>query len=96
MLMSVRSTLTLSVQVRDFEDMRLLIQRDRLYRLPIRQTSALPAASFGFHLAVDTLAVRLTVPLAGSVKDFHFQVSAPCRAHAKKTPHGLAMWGFLK
>jgi len=33
----------------------------------------------------DTLAVRLTLPLAGFVEDFHLQVSAPCRAHQKKT-----------
>jgi hypothetical protein len=41
----------------------------------------LPAASFGFQLAVDTLAVRLTVPPAGSVENLHLQVGAPCRAH---------------
>jgi hypothetical protein len=43
----------------------------------------LPAASFRFHLAVDTLAVRLTVPPVGSVEDLHLQVNAPCRAHQK-------------
>ena len=43
--------------------------------------SALPSASFRFAVTRDTLAVRLTVPLAGSVEDFHLQVSAPCRAH---------------
>jgi hypothetical protein len=41
----------------------------------------LPTASSGFRLATDTLAVRLTLPLAGCVEDFHLQVSAPCRAH---------------
>jgi hypothetical protein len=30
--------------------------------------------------------LRLTIPLAGLVEDFHLQVGAPCRAHAKKTP----------
>jgi hypothetical protein len=30
---------------------------------------------------VDTLAVQLTLPLAGYVEDLHLQVSAPCRAH---------------
>jgi len=44
----------------------------------------LPAASFRSHLAMGTLAVRLTVPPAGSVEDFHLQVVAPCRAHNKK------------
>jgi hypothetical protein len=44
----------------------------------------LPAASFRFHLAMDTLAVRLTIPPVGFVGDFHSQVSAPCRAHNEK------------
>ena len=39
------------------------------------------AASFRSHLAVDTLAVRLTVPPVGPVEDLHLQVRAPCRAH---------------
>ena len=30
---------------------------------------------------MDTLAVQLTLPLAGYVEDLHLQVSAPCRAH---------------
>jgi hypothetical protein len=44
----------------------------------------LPTASSRFRLATDTLAVRLTLPLAGCVEDFHLPVSAPCRAHARK------------
>jgi hypothetical protein len=43
------------------------------YAIPVRRASALPSASFGFHLTVDTFAVRLTVPLAGPVADFHRQ-----------------------
>ncbi len=39
---------------------------------------------------MDTLAVRLTVPPAGPVEDFHLQVSAPCRAHVKKTGRQIA------
>jgi hypothetical protein len=31
-----------------------------------------------------TLAVQLTLPLAGCVEDLHLQVSAPCRAHQRK------------
>ena len=54
------------------------------YAISVRQASALPAASFRSHLAVNTLAVRLTVPPAGSVGDLHPQVSAPCRAHNNK------------
>ena len=54
------------------------------YAISVRRASALPAASFRFHLAMDTLAVRLTVPPVGSVGDFHSLVSAPCRAHKKR------------
>jgi hypothetical protein len=39
------------------------------YVISVRQASALPAASFRFHLTMDTLAVRLTVPLTGPVGD---------------------------
>ena len=73
-----------SVQVLDFEDIGPLIQIARLYTVSVRRASALPAASFRFHLAVDTLAVRLTVPPVGSVGDFHSLVSAPCRAHKEE------------
>ena len=93
--MPAASTTTLSVQVLDFEDMRLLIQRGRLYAISVRQASVLPAASFRFHLAMDTLAVRLTVPLAGSVRDFHSQVSAPCRAHTEKAPRRFPAGRFF-
>ena len=55
-----------------------------IYVLAVRQVSALPAASFGFYLTVNTLAVQLTVPLIGPVVDFHHQVFAPCRAHTKE------------
>ncbi|MDR2054745.1 MAG: hypothetical protein LBQ10_02605, partial [Desulfovibrio sp.] len=41
------------------------------------------AASFRFHLAMDTLAVRLAVPRDGSAEDLHLQVRAPCRAHGE-------------
>src|SRR5216684_687650 len=55
------------------------------YAISVRRTSALPAASFRFHLAMDTLAVQLTIPPVGSVGDFHSLVRAPCRAHDSKT-----------
>jgi hypothetical protein len=51
------------------------------YAIPVRRASALPAASFRFHLAMDTLAVRLTIPPVGFVENFHLQMGAPCRAH---------------
>src|SRR5258708_13538040 len=51
------------------------------YAISVRRASALPAASFRLHLAMDTLAVRLMVPPVGSMGDFHSLVSAPCPAH---------------
>ena len=69
------------VQVSGFADIGLLTPLRSLYPLPVRQASALPSASSGFAVARDTLAVRLTLPLAGCVEDFHLQVRAPCRAH---------------
>jgi len=41
------------------------------YVISVRQASALPSASFRFHLTMDTLAVRLTFPPVGYVRDFH-------------------------
>ncbi len=59
------------------------------YAIPVRRASDLPAASFRFHLTMDTLAVRLAVPPVGPAKDLHLQVGAPCRAHIKKgEPNG--------
>src|SRR2546428_9746538 len=55
------------------------------YAISVRRASALPAASFRFHLAMDTLAVRLTIPPAGFTGDFHSLVTAPCRAHEPKS-----------
>ncbi|PMS35739.1 hypothetical protein C0Z20_15425, partial [Trinickia symbiotica] len=38
--------------------------------------------------------LRLTLPLAGRVEDFHLQVNAPCRAHGEKgRVPGLALNG---
>lgn len=54
------------------------------YPLPVRQASALPSASSRFAVTHDTLAVRLTLPLAGRVEDFHLKAGAPCRAHQQK------------
>ena len=51
--------------------MRPLIPLSRLYVVSVRRASALPAASFRFHLAMDTLAVQLMVPPVGSIGDFH-------------------------
>ena len=62
------------------------------YVISVRQVSALPSASFRFHLTVDTLAVQLMIPLTGLIGDLHSQVSAPCRAHNKKaTPINIGV-----
>ncbi len=70
--------------------MAILPHTSALYALPVRWASALPAASFRFHLAMDTLADQLTIPPVGFVGDFHSQVSAPCRAHNGKSAEGSA------
>src|SRR5262245_42728620 len=62
----------------------LLTPLRRLYPFPVRRARVLPTASSSFPLTMDTLAVRLTLPLAGCVEDFHLRVSAPCRAHQQK------------
>jgi hypothetical protein len=64
-LMPVGSTSQRSVQESGFASIGLLTPLRRLYPLPVRRASALPTASFRFHLAMDTLAVQLTLPPAG-------------------------------
>ena len=88
--MPVASTSQRSVQELGFASIGLLTPLRRLYPLPVRRASALPTASFRFHLAMDTLAVQLTLPLAGRVEDFHLPVTAPCRAHQIKRPDILS------
>ena len=95
-LMPVGSTSQRSVQVLGFASIGPLTPLCRLYPLPVRQASDLPTASSRFHLAIDTLAVQLTLPLAGCVEDFHLQVSAPCRAHQKKAPRDAGLLSELK
>ena len=51
------------------------------YAVSVRRLGTLPAASFRFHLAVDTLAVRLTLPTTKRVVDFHH----PAIAHGGRT-----------
>ncbi len=59
-----------------------------LYVIPVRRTKSLLTASFRFHLAMDTLAVRLyTSSLPRRVRDFH-----PLeRAHGAQTQKGLPL-----
>src|ERR1051325_382983 len=74
-----------SVQVLDFEDIGAFSSSlTASYAVSVRWASALPSASFRFPLAVDPLAVRLTIPPVGFVGDFHSLVRAPCRAHQPK------------
>jgi len=73
-----------SVQGSGFDDPCRLTPTRRLYPLPVGQASALLTASSGLSVARETLAARLTLPLARRVEDLHLQVSAPCRAHKTK------------
>src|SRR5829696_10412482 len=79
-----------SVQVSDFEDIAFSSSLPASYAISVRRASVLPAASFRFHLAMDTLAVQLTIPPVGFVGDFHSQVRTPCRAHKKKAADRIA------
>ena len=60
------------------------LHRSASYAVLVHHGSVLPAASFGFHLAMDTLAVRLALPLVGRAGDLNPQVCAPCREHHVK------------
>jgi hypothetical protein len=64
--MPVGYTSQRSVQESGFASIGLLTPLRRLYPLPVRQASVLPSASSRFRLAVDTLAVQLTLPLIWS------------------------------
>ena len=80
------------MQVLDVRDSRLLIQRGRLV---CDFCSSGLCFAFGFLPTVprgSAVAVRLTVPPAGPVEDFHLQAGAPCRAHNPKKP---AAWRVL-
>ncbi len=90
--MPVGSTPRRSVQVSGFDLYGCLTPTRRL-------VSA--SCSSGQRFASGFLQIRshprhpclwLTLPLAGRVEDFHLQVSAPCRAHHKKT---RSMSGFF-
>ena len=60
-----------------------------LYTVSLRRLGTLPAASFRFHLSVDTLAVRLTLPTTKRVVDFHHQAIAHAGRTAKR--HSLML-----
>jgi len=65
------------------------------YAIPVRRASALPVTSFRFHLAMDTLAVRLAVPPVGPAEDLRLQVGAPLPG-AQKEGEGVFAFPFTK
>jgi hypothetical protein len=75
---------TLRCRYRTLKILAFSSSRVASYVISVRRASLLPAASSGFHLTMDTLAVRLTIPPAGFVEDFHLLVIAPCRTHQIK------------
>ena len=87
-LMPVGYTPQRSVQVSGFTDICLLTPLRRLYPLPVRQASALPTASSGFAVARDTLAVRLTLPLAGCVVEWRGGIAPPRSPRTGREPLG--------
>jgi hypothetical protein len=52
--------------------------------LTVLATASAATGAARSPVARDTLAVRRTLPLTGCVKDFHLQLSAPCRAHQQE------------
>ena len=68
------------------------------HAVPVRRASALPAASFRFHLAMDTLAVRLMVPLTGPIGDLHPQVIRPAPPAPEQRRQGATRhaWRTIK
>ncbi len=61
----------------DFESIGPLVHRDNAsYAIRVPRAGSLPTASFRFHLAVDTLAVRLEVPdIKASIGTYTQQVT---------------------
>jgi hypothetical protein len=55
---------------------KLVHSTHALYAVSVRRCETLLTASFRFHLAVDTLAVRLMVPTTKPIEDFHLRVIA--------------------
>ena len=67
---------------------RLILYFPAIYVVPVRQAKGFPAASFRFHLTMDTLAVQLcTSSLPARTRDLH-----PLeRAHGAQTGKSL-LW----
>ena len=74
------------MQALGFDDFGRIPLLHRLHPLPVRQAGALPSASFRFAVARDTLAVRLTLPPAACVRDFHPQVMPLATTPSRTAP----------
>jgi hypothetical protein len=70
------------VMVMGFESLGPLARMCLPHAVPVRRAGALPAASFRFRLATDTLAVRLTVPTIRVRKGLS-PSSRPARHHSE-------------
>ena len=64
-----------------------LSNKPAYYTVAVRRVSTLPAASFRFYLTIDTLAVKLMIPLTGLIRDLHPIVKRPAGRTKKKKPH---------
>ena len=78
--------------------LRLVLQPRPLcpafYAISVRRLGTLPAASFRFRLAADTLAVRLTLPTTKRVVDFHHKAIAH-GGRTSKIPRKVRLSGGL-
>ena len=63
------------------------------YEIPVRQFRDLPAPSFGFHLAMDTLGVRLCPSRCRADSGLSPVGTCARRAHQKTAPRGNPLGG---
>jgi hypothetical protein len=96
--MPAASTARLSVQVLEFERRRLLIQLDCLICDFCSSSRCFACGFLRFHLATDTLAVRLTIHHVGLAGDFHSEVRAPpsIRAADAALQPAFSSYDYLK
>ncbi len=80
--------LHLHLQISDSIGLRFALQTHpsvpASYAVSVRQTETLPAASFRFHLTMDTLAVQLTIPTIKARWDLSSLSYLTCQAHNRK------------
>ena len=87
-LMSVGSTPHHSVQVLGFACLCLLTRARRLLSASCPSNQRFAFSFFQTRGRPRNPCLRLTLPLAACVEDFHLPVGAPCRAHKGNAPHG--------